>query len=993
MFSLPPILHPSPYCEIGVLVSSDGLILYPDNPKGVAPTKYLLLRWGETPVLEEIEYDARSTSGPNLVAETRILGIIGILELFKCPYLFVITAASELGNLYKDSHSVYCVRGAAAIPLANEGQATRAVRAMAAQLRGTAVPVVLSGKPTSDDVVTPAVEATDRTPVIASTHVKFAATEPANDDASIKSYTSSSTTMVPPEPHVESPQHLTSGQNTPVTRSASPVSAAVLDKLSFWKRRRNITTTHVDDVEGSTVDNVNTVEDDAEDSAEREEALDNLLSDAPAPVTAEDKRTQIEAKIVREVVREFSRGIFFYSYDFDITRSLQHKHELLQNHNRTAALLSDLGAKEDMHKEDGLLNVSPLAEPQSNVPLWRRVDRRFWWNENIPDAAIPSQVGEAPISLNTKITVRYNIISRRSKERAGLRYQRRGIDDEGHVANFVETETIAQVKREDTWNVFSHVQVRGSIPLFWSQPGVNLKPAPKLDKPREESIIVFRQHFEEISTAYGPVTAVDVAELTGKEAVVTAPYREAMEHLNSPQATYHEFDFHRECAGMRYENIAKLVTKLERTFESQGFFWVSGPLVLSRQHGVFRVNCIDCLDRTNVVMSAFSRHVLTSQIEAIALLDPHETKQSEMEVSFNDVWANNGDAISRAYAGTSALKGDFTRTGRRDLNGMLHDGMNSVMRMYSSTFSDYFSQACIDFFLGNRNTAVFSEFMLKLQSTDPKEMIRLGKIRAAAIETSVEMVLYQGETLLHGWTLLSPFEMNVKAGGEFVEKVLLLSPVALYIVNFDYGMVKVKMYTRIPLSDITGIKKGAYILSALQEASRSVPDNYGFVINFRPRQNATRITSYALRNQPSAYPSSPLHPEEKGITAALPSIRNHSAPTSSILSNVLSASSMGPNEHLFVAFKAIPEEVERESRGNDGADEFVTANKSSGTCQQTVDGIVYAIRAVCVAAGYGNSDAFITEGDVVSLAEAQRLASIYSKFEYGFKRLLWLGVP
>lgn len=34
---------------------------------------------------------------------------------------------------------------------------------------------------------------------------------------------------------------------------------------------------------------------------------------------------------------------------------------------------------------------------------------------------------------------------------------------------------------------------------------------------------------------------------------------------------YHEFDFHRECAGMHYENIAKLVTKLERTFESQGY--------------------------------------------------------------------------------------------------------------------------------------------------------------------------------------------------------------------------------------------------------------------------------------------------------------------------------------------------------------------------------------------------------------------------------------
>jgi hypothetical protein len=37
-------------------------------------------------------------------------------------------------------------------------------------------------------------------------------------------------------------------------------------------------------------------------------------------------------------------------------------------------------------------------------------------------------------------------MSRRSRDRAGLRYQRRGIDDEAHVANFVETETITRVE-------------------------------------------------------------------------------------------------------------------------------------------------------------------------------------------------------------------------------------------------------------------------------------------------------------------------------------------------------------------------------------------------------------------------------------------------------------------------------------------------------------------------------------------------------------------
>lgn len=34
------------------------------------------------------------------------------------------------------------------------------------------------------------------------------------------------------------------------------------------------------------------------------------------------------------------------------------------------------------------------------------------------------------------------LISRRSRERAGLRYQRRGVNEHGKVANFVETEQI-----------------------------------------------------------------------------------------------------------------------------------------------------------------------------------------------------------------------------------------------------------------------------------------------------------------------------------------------------------------------------------------------------------------------------------------------------------------------------------------------------------------------------------------------------------------------
>jgi hypothetical protein len=62
--------------------------------------------------------------------------------------------------------------------------------------------------------------------------------------------------------------------------------------------------------------------------------------------------------------------------------------------------------------------------------------------------SIPQATGLAEPGDTTHVD--YIIMSRRSRDRAGLRYQRRGVDDAAHVANFVETETITRVEVCDT---------------------------------------------------------------------------------------------------------------------------------------------------------------------------------------------------------------------------------------------------------------------------------------------------------------------------------------------------------------------------------------------------------------------------------------------------------------------------------------------------------------------------------------------------------------
>ena len=79
------------------------------------------------------------------------------------------------------------------------------------------------------------------------------------------------------------------------------------------------------------------------------------------------------------------------------------------------------------------------------------------------------------------------LISRRSRHRAGTRYFRRGIDREGHVANFNETEQIVvfergsygQSEKGSFGGRLSFVQIRGSIPLYWAEVN-NLRYKPEL---------------------------------------------------------------------------------------------------------------------------------------------------------------------------------------------------------------------------------------------------------------------------------------------------------------------------------------------------------------------------------------------------------------------------------------------------------------------------------------------------------------------------------
>jgi len=101
------------------------------------------------------------------------------------------------------------------------------------------------------------------------------------------------------------------------------------------------------------------------------------------------------------------------------------------------------------------------------------------------------------------------------------------------------------------------------------------------------------------------------------------------------------------------------------------------------------------------------------------------------------------------------------------------------------------------------------------------------------------------------------------------------------------------------------------------------------------------------------------------------------------------------NDVSFAAFKILPIDPARVRRTSsvgggenfgDVADELSTARN----CKEAVEMVVESIRKACEDVGVAEAD-FVKNEDVVELAEAQRMTSMYAKMEYGVKRLLWLG--
>jgi hypothetical protein len=437
------------------------------------------------------------------------------------------------------------------------------------------------------------------------------------------------------------------------------------------------------------------------------------------------------------------------------------------------------------------------------------------------------------------------------------------------------------------------------------------------------------------------------------------------------QLGFEWFDFHNVCRGMHFENVSQLMNTLEPFATSTGWTIISDDQIKHKQSGVLRTNCMDCLDRTNVVQSACARTALEAQLAAGSY---NIDLQNDPSPSwFNTLWADNGDNISRQYAGTAALKGDFTRTRKRQITGALTDFGLTLTRYYNNIVNDYFTQALIDYLLGRATDTIFAEFEADMKSSD--YFIDMRKVRQQAIDRSAGIVIEDHEEdLIHGWTLSVPTAVNQVKTATFEEAVLLLTDKALYFCRLDWGTEKVREFERIQLENVQGLMRGVYITSTLAQRHMDTEKNVGFVIRYKAesggdliRRNTRALDSGAANDeQREQNAKKQQKPGDAGRFLAFKALPPRS--------NISTSDAPDTPENEVEVVKGVCDEIAR------------VANKAQGgtgrwnvpdTAQEGLD---YEGQ---------NRQLNVEEKDIIGLADAKKTTGYLEQIEYSLKKLVW----
>lgn len=237
--------------------------------------------------------------------------------------------------MFEETHPVYSVKGVSVIPLV-ESRAATALNTLSHIL--TASLNSQHAQDTSDgEIETSAAGSSNSDDTASPPRVKFAAEDQVKTMTPLSKHEFEHTLddeSIPPSPS----SSVASTPSSDSSPNAANVAKVLADKLSFWSRlskRTSRTVVSAAEQQGvlheeealesliqsespapsSSPTNLDAAI--ADGTKEPAQVLNTILQEtAPPPPTTEEKHNELEDKIIRETVREFTRGGMYFSYTF-----------------------------------------------------------------------------------------------------------------------------------------------------------------------------------------------------------------------------------------------------------------------------------------------------------------------------------------------------------------------------------------------------------------------------------------------------------------------------------------------------------------------------------------------------------------------------------------------------------------------------------------------------------------------------------------------------
>ncbi|KDN48439.1 hypothetical protein K437DRAFT_290418 [Tilletiaria anomala UBC 951] len=443
---------------------------------------------------------------------------------------------------------------------------------------------------------------------------------------------------------------------------------------------------------------------------------------------------------------------FYFSYTYDLTKTLQ------DNLTSKAEAEAGDGHVHQDHRQEPLtawgFNEKFVWNHHLLMPAFGSSVRKGaalgdgWYGSEWVLPLVYGFVDQAKLSVLNR-TIYVTLIARRSRHFAGARFLKRGVTDRGQVANDVETEQIVnepltspffapgtgESSREGaTYQPFipsprftSYVMHRGSIPIYWTQDSTNMSPRP----PIEISVVdpyysAAALHFDDMFRRYGaPVIILNLIkskEKQPREVKLLRAFGECVNYLNQflpeeKKLKYIAWDMSRASKSRDQDVIGVLEDIAEETIENTKFFH-SGPEPASFaefatestsarreqiqvQSGVARVNCVDCLDRTNAAQFVIGKAAFGHQLHALGLLDhPTLPFDSDAVNMLTEMYHDLGDTIALQYGGSHLVNTMETYRKINQWSSHSRDMLEGIKRYYANSFVDAEKQAAINLFLG-----------------------------------------------------------------------------------------------------------------------------------------------------------------------------------------------------------------------------------------------------------------------------------------------------